>query len=155
MIVSVHDQSSDLKNRIFDIFKTDYSSYFNIANSLVDLAISFRSYRSFFQIASNCPKLTALFTKTKHNWATVHDLIILLVLFKTYEWTLKCFCLKNKYWKYFYKLPPFWFCVVMIAKFDDDLKYYLRYYSANYWVKWQTWLNIYSLFKEIFHTSNK
>ena len=65
MIVSVHDQRSDFKNRIFDIFKTDYSSYFNIANSLVELSISFRSYGSFFQMASNRPKLTALITKTQ------------------------------------------------------------------------------------------
>ena len=42
----------------FIILKSDYFSFFNKTNSLGFLAISFRRYGSFFQKASNRPKIT-------------------------------------------------------------------------------------------------
>jgi len=40
----------------FFIFKTDYFPYFEITNTLGFLAILFRRYGSFFQVASNTPQ---------------------------------------------------------------------------------------------------
>ena len=77
------------------IFKTDFP-YFEIPNTLGYLAILFRRYESFFQVASNSQKQTASIRETKHNREMVPDSILLLLLFKTQKSLLKCFCLKNK-----------------------------------------------------------
>jgi len=68
------------------IFKTDYFPYFEITNTLGYLAILFRRYGSFFQVASNSLllKTTALNRKTKHHRYMFPDSLFLLISFATH-----------------------------------------------------------------------